>query len=121
MHFNKYIFVIIIVSIIVFSGYAIKNNSKNMNTQNDLKQNQYITIKGVASETKDGYYIGEYVLEHSEIQKYDADFAMSEYSDKDLEVVGTEKEVNMECGPHVQCRQGTYKAIYDIQSIKVIE
>jgi hypothetical protein len=121
MYINKYIFAIVIVSIIFFSGYAVKKNSENINIQNDIKQNKYITIKGTANETKDGYYIGEYVLEHSEIQKYDTDYVLSEYRDKNLEIVGKEKEVNMECDPYVQCRQGTYKIIYNIQSIKLID
>jgi len=121
MHFNKYIFAILIVITIFFSGCVVKNNSENINNQNNLKQTDFITIHGIASETKDGYYVGDYVLEHSEIQKYDDNYALIEYHDKNLEITGREKEVNIECDPYDQCRQGTYKVIYDIQSINVIE
>jgi len=140
MHFNiLYIFVILVIFVILIIGIIFflrgkvkKNNSINTNLQSDFERgNEYITIKGIAEYTKSGYRIDGCILEYSEIQKYDASHTGEKYFDKDLnnknlEVIGKIKEVKTECSPNSQgivsqCIEGPYKAIYDIQSIKILE
>ncbi len=108
MKLNKYIFILLIVSLVIIFGC---NKTKE----------EYMTITGTAQETKDGYYINGALLEYSEVEKYDADYNLSTYSGKELEIVGKQKEVDQECGKYEQCRAGQYEIIYDIQSINVIE
>lgn len=83
--------------------------------------NNYITITGIAEETKDGYYISGYVLEHEEIQKYNHGKATGSYRNKKVEIIGKTKKVNYQCSPYDQCREGPYKVIYNLKSVKIIE
>lgn len=115
MLINKYFLALsIAVIIVLFSGCSIKNNMDN-----NQEQNGYLTINGIAKETKDGFYVDEYVLKHNEAQKYDAKYNANQYRDKNLEIVGKKRKVDIECDPYEQCRQESYKIIYDIQSIKI--
>jgi len=106
------ILTLIAITITLLSGCVIENTDKD-----------YIKVSGIAENTKDGYYLGDYVLGYLEIKKYEGDYKRGEYENKMLEVVGREKEVEMPCedssGDLIQCREGAYKVIYDIQSIMV--
>jgi hypothetical protein len=81
-----------------------------------------ITIKGKTIETKDGFYIDNYVLLTEELEKYDDKYHPGAYIDQNLEIKGKVKKVTDECenssGEIVQCRPGTTEYIYDIVSIK---
>lgn len=120
MQSPKSIFTVLIVSILLVAGCTFGDNPQNENTQNAPEQNEVITVTGTAEETKDGYYIDAYLLTHEEIEKYDTDYVWSEYSSKSITVTGKEKTVNVECEPYAQCREGSYKVLYDLKSIKVL-
>lgn len=117
MLFYKYIFTILIISSVCLPGCCIKSipgKTDNMN-------NNYITITGIAEETKDGYYVSGYVLVHEEIQKYYGTSSRKAFRNKKLEITGMIKTVNPECPKYDQCRKGPYKVIYDLKSVKIIE
>lgn len=80
--------------------------------------NKVITVSGIAAETKDGYYLNDYVLTHEEIQKHDANYVWGEYSGQNIEVVAQAQKVTVDCEPYTQCREGTFNVLYDIESIK---
>lgn len=120
MQSPKSIFTVLIISILLVAGCTTTNNTTTLENQNIPEQNELITVTGTAEETKDGYYIGAYVLTHEEIKKYDTDYIWSEYSGKNVTVIGKEKTVNVECEPYAQCREGSYKLLYDIESIKIL-
>lgn len=76
-------------------------------------------IRGKAIETKDGFYIRDYLLQHEEIKKYgyDADKLL----DKEVEITGNIKEEeNKDTEEITQKREGTVRKICDISSIRII-
>ena len=116
MELKKYIHTLTIITLIFIAGCADKNiHSKT------VPVNNYITVTGVARETKDGFYVAGFVLVHEEIQKYTHGSSTEKYRDRKIEVTGKVKEVNPECTPYVQCRKGPYRIIYDLKSVKIIE
>lgn len=108
--------ILLIVSGIFFSGCLVNSNPEAINSSSE-----FITVSGVAEETKDGYYLDGYVLTHEEIQTYDANYVWGEYRGQNIEVVGTTKAVSVDCEPYTQCREGSFNVLYDILSITVIE
>lgn len=117
MSINKFIMYLLIIN----SVFLYSCSMKSICSRQDTQSNECITITGTAEETKDGYYINGYVLEHEEIYKYNDGIVPGGYRSKKIEVIGKIKEINPECNPYEQCRKGPYKVIYDIQSIKIIE
>lgn len=64
--------------------------------------------------TKDGYYIGPYLLEYREINKYDHNYQSGKYDGKQLRINGKTKTKGGKCTPDHQCRDWSYEVIYDI-------
>ena len=116
---NIIIFITILLMVTMFLSGCKRNEDNNNNADNNM------IITGVAEETKEGYYVNEYVLEHEEIQRYNQEYNTGEYNGKKLEILGEEKKVEIPCetetGEITQCREGSYKIIYNVQSIKVLE
>ncbi len=117
MRLTEYILIVNIFSAIAVSGCA----GKNIHAKTDSMNSSYITITGVAGETKDGYYVAGYVLEHEEIYKYYNGNVQRTLRNRKLEITGRIKEVNIPCPKYKQCRKGPYKVIYDLKSIRIIE
>jgi|GEM_PF-2073830 len=87
------------------------------------KANDMVTISGKFEETKDGYYLNGYVIVENEISKYNSQFILDDYKDKEVEITGKIREIDSgDCtnssGEISQCRPGKTSYIYDIQSIK---
>jgi len=81
------------------------------------------TIRGNLQETKDGYYINGYAIEELEISKYNPQFNFPDYENKEVEIIGKVKEIEIDnctnsSGEISQCRAGKTSYIYEITSIK---
>jgi len=81
------------------------------------------TISGKLEGTKDGYYLNGYVIETIDMSKYNGQFNLDDYKDKEVKVTGKIKEIDSgDCknssGEITQCREGKTSYIYDIQSIQ---
>ena len=56
-----------------------------------------------------------------EIQKYYHGKTPVTFNKMKITITGKTRELNSACGPYEQCRKGTYKVIYDLKLIKIIE
>lgn len=108
----------LIVCILFLGGCGEENRVNEVSEVAD----EFLTISGIAEETKDGFYVDGYVLRYEEIEKYDSSFEVESYKDKKLEIVAKVKDVEDNCesdsGEIVQCRPGVTSFIYDIESIR---
>lgn len=83
------------------------------------------TITGIAEETKDGYYVENFLLPHDEIEDFDSTYEDGEYDGAVLKIKAKFREVEETCenedGEVTQCREGTYNELYDIELLEVVE
>lgn len=116
MHKN---FFLVLALVLTFTGCVwYKGDTGGLNQ--DKKANQTVTAEGKAQRTLDGYYVNGYLLTDDEIKKYDAKFLNNEFANDVVLVVGKIKEVEEECEPFSECREGISKVLYDVQSIKIV-
>lgn len=81
-----------------------------------------VTVRGKLIPTKDGAYIGEYVIPRATIQKYNLNYADP---DIEIEVTGKVTEFEIPCededGNILQCRKGVTRYLEEIEDVRIVE
>lgn len=76
------------------------------------------TVKGTAMPTKDGFYVGDCILRHEELEKYDPSL---DIEDHEVEVAGRIEEKYEDLSGEIkQGREGKVKYIVDVESVTII-
>lgn len=115
---------VLFIGILFLTGCIIQTNGTT-SREDTSADNQIVQVSGIAQETKDGFYVGDFVLTYENLAAFDANYRFDDYNNKQLEITAKIKEVEIPCespsGVITQCRQGPAKYIYDIESMKVVD